>query len=92
MDRSFTALVNDLEERGMLESTLVIGMGEFGRTPKINATAGRDHWPDCYSITLAGGGVRGGYIHGASDSIGAIPSISRHPWRLSHDDLLAVWN
>ena len=73
MDRSFTALVNDLEERGMLESTLVIGMGEFGRTPKINATAGRDHWPDCYSITLAGGGVRGGYIHGASDSIGAYP-------------------
>ena len=73
MDKAFAALINDLEDRGLLDSTLVIGMGEFGRTPKINANAGRDHWPDCYSITLAGGGVKGGYVHGASDNIGAYP-------------------
>ena len=73
MDKSFSALVNDLEDRGLLDTTLVIGMGEFGRTPKINGNAGRDHWPDCYSITLAGGGVRGGYVHGASDKTGAFP-------------------
>lgn len=73
MDKSFAALVNDLEDRGLLDSTLVIGMGEFGRTPKINGNAGRDHWPDCYSITIAGGGVKGGYVHGASDHIGAYP-------------------
>ncbi len=73
MDKAFVALINDLEDRGLLDSTLVIGMGEFGRTPKINANAGRDHWPDCYSITLAGGGVKGGYVHGASDNIGAYP-------------------
>lgn len=73
MDRAFAALVNDLDDRGLLDSTLVIGLGEFGRTPKINANAGRDHWPDCYSITLAGGGVKGGYVYGASDKIGAYP-------------------
>ena len=73
MDKAFAALINDLEDRGLLDSTLVIGMGEFGRTPKINGNAGRDHWPDCYSITLAGGGVKGGYVHGASDNIGAYP-------------------
>jgi hypothetical protein len=72
-DQSLAALIVDLEERGMLESTLVVAMGEFGRTPKINPGAGRDHWPDCYSILLAGGGVRGGYIHGASDRWGAYP-------------------
>ena len=72
-DKSFTALVNDPEDRGLLDSILVIGMGEFGRTPKINGNTGRDHWPDCYSITLAGGGVRGGYVHGASDKTGAFP-------------------
>lgn len=72
-DRAYAALIQDLDERGLLDSTLVIGMGEFGRTPKINANAGRDHWPDCYSITLAGGGVKGGYIFGASDKHGAYP-------------------
>jgi uncharacterized protein (DUF1501 family) len=50
-------------------------MGEFGRTPRINATAGRDHWPDCYTVFLAGGGVKGGYTHGASDRIGAYPAL-----------------
>ena len=72
-DEGYSALIEDLEARGLLESTLVIGMAEFGRTPKINGNAGRDHWPDCYTITLAGGGIRGGQVHGASDRIGAYP-------------------
>ncbi len=73
-DQSLSALIEDLDERGLLESTLVVAMGEFGRTPKINADGGRDHWPDCYSLLLAGGGVRGGTIYGASDRIGAYPA------------------
>jgi uncharacterized protein (DUF1501 family) len=74
MDRGLSALIEDLEARGLLESTLVIGLGEFGRTPRINATAGRDHWPDCYSLILAGGGVRGGAVLGASDRFAAYPA------------------
>jgi Protein of unknown function (DUF1501) len=74
-DRAFAALIEDLELRGLLDSTLVIALAEFGRTPKINGKAGRDHWPDCYSIVLAGGGIRGGAIHGASDKIGAYPAL-----------------
>ena len=62
-----------LDNRGLLEETLVIAMGEFGRTPKINGNAGRDHWPNCYSIVLAGGGVRGGITYGSSDKMGAYP-------------------
>ena len=72
-DRAYAALINDLDQRGMLDETLVIVTSEFGRTPKINATAGRDHWPSVYSIALAGGGVKRGYIHGSSDSVGAQP-------------------
>jgi hypothetical protein len=72
-DEGFSALVEDLAARGLLDSTLVVAMGEFGRTPKINNNAGRDHWPDCYSVVLAGGGVRGGQVYGASDKIGAYP-------------------
>ncbi len=72
-DRAFATLIEDLTERGMLDSTLVIAMGEFGRTPKINANAGRDHWPYCFTTILAGGGVQGGTIHGASDKLGAYP-------------------
>ena len=71
MDRAFAALVGDLAERGLLESTLVVNTGEFGRTPKINKDAGRDHWPNVYSAVLAGGGIRGGQVHGASDKNGA---------------------
>jgi hypothetical protein len=70
-DRSFSALLEDLEQRGLLDDTLVSVAGEFGRTPKINATNGRDHWAHCYTNLLAGGGVRGGAIYGASDSQGA---------------------
>ena len=72
-DRSLTALVRDLDARGLLDSTLVVAMGEFGRTPKINSSAGRDHWPWCYTVLLAGGGVQGGAVHGASDRFGAHP-------------------
>jgi hypothetical protein len=73
-DMAFSALIEDLEARGLLESTLIVALGEFGRTPKINTTAGRDHWPDCYTAVLAGGGVRGGACWGASDRIGAFPA------------------
>ena len=73
MDKAYAALINDLDERGLLDSTLVVALGEFGRTPKINGNAGRDHWPDCYSLTLAGGGIQGGAVWGASDKIGAYP-------------------
>jgi Protein of unknown function (DUF1501) len=70
-DRSFSALLEDLDERGLLDETLVVVAGEFGRTPKINATNGRDHWAHCYTQILAGGGIRGGQVYGASDRQGA---------------------
>jgi hypothetical protein len=73
-DQAFSALLEDLEERGMLDSTLVIFFNEFGRTPKINPRGGRDHWPQCYSTLLAGGGITGGAVYGASDKIGAFPA------------------
>ncbi|MBI3860610.1 MAG: DUF1501 domain-containing protein [Planctomycetia bacterium] len=72
-DQGYSALLEDLESRGLLKSTLVVQMAEFGRTPKINNLAGRDHWPDCYTVALAGGGIGGGQVHGASDKIGAYP-------------------
>jgi hypothetical protein len=73
-DEAFSALIEDLESRGLLETTLVVAMGEFGRTPKINGNGGRDHWPDCYTAVLAGGGLRGGTVYGASDRVGAYPA------------------
>ena len=73
-DQSLSTLIEDLDDRGLLDSTLVVAMGEFGRTPKINADGGRDHWPDCYTVLLAGGGVRGGTVYGASDQLGAFPA------------------
>ncbi|MEX2112670.1 MAG: DUF1501 domain-containing protein, partial [Pirellulales bacterium] len=63
----------DLSQRGMLDETLVVMLGEFGRTPKINAAQGRDHWGPCQSIVLAGGGIRGGQVYGASDAHAAYP-------------------
>jgi hypothetical protein len=72
-DQAFAALIDDLSSRGQLEETLIIGMGEFGRTPKYNNIAGRDHWPFCYSVVLAGGGVRRGITYGTSDRLGAYP-------------------
>ncbi len=73
MQQAFVALLDDLTERGLLDSTLVVWMSDFGRTPKINANAGRDHWPQCYSMVLAGGGIRGGQVIGESDDKGAFP-------------------
>jgi hypothetical protein len=73
-DRAFSALIEDLAGRGLLDSTLVVALAEFGRTPRINGNAGRDHWPDCFSMVLAGGGIRGGAVLGSSDRIGAYPS------------------
>jgi hypothetical protein len=73
-DQAFSALIEDLEARGLLEETLVVAMGEFGRTPRVNRSGGRDHWPDCYTAVLAGGGVCGGTVQGASDRIAAYPA------------------
>ncbi len=72
-DRAFSALITDLKERGMLDDTLVVVMGEFGRTPKINANAGRDHWPRVFSIAMAGGSVPGGQVYGSSNLLGEFP-------------------
>jgi Protein of unknown function (DUF1501) len=74
VDQSVSALLEDLEVRGLLNQTLVVMMGEFGRTPKINAAAGRDHWGSCQSVLLTGGGIKGGQVIGASDRIGAYPA------------------
>src|SRR5262249_20527115 len=73
MERAFGALLEDLQDRGLLETTLVVWMGDFGRTPLINSDAGRDHWPHCYTMVLAGGGIRGGQYYGSSDRTGAYP-------------------
>ena len=70
-------MIADLHERGLLDSTLVLWMGEFGRTPKINNLAGRDHWPQCYTVLMAGGGTKGGAVYGASDKIGAYPAVGQ---------------
>ena len=85
-DQTLPALLNDLDDRGLLDETLVIWMGEFGRTPKINDNISRDHWPDCYTVLLAGGGVQRGAQYGASDKHGAYPA--RDPVR--PDDLAAT--
>jgi hypothetical protein len=74
LDQGFSALIEDLSGRGLLDETLVAMLGEFGRTPKINSTAGRDHWGPCQSVVLAGGGIRGGQVYGASDKIAAYPT------------------
>jgi hypothetical protein len=77
MDQAYSALLGDLADRGLLDETLVVWMGEFGRSPKINAAAGRDHWGHVFSVALAGGGVRGGQVYGASDKIGGYPKDGR---------------
>ena len=73
LDRALSGLVEDLQERGLLEQTLVVAMGEFGRTPKLNTAGGRDHWPRVFSVALAGGGIRPGQVIGASDAVGESP-------------------
>jgi hypothetical protein len=74
-DQAFSAFLEDLDARGLLDSTLVVALAEFGRTPRINRAGGRDHWPDCYTVLLAGGGVAGGAIYGSSDKLGAYPDL-----------------
>jgi len=85
-DQTLPTFLEDLDARGLLDTTLVVWMGEFGRTPKINENASRDHWPQCYTTLLAGGGVKRGFIHGASDKNGMYPA--ENPVR--PDDLAAT--
>ena len=93
-DRAFSALLEDMYERGLLEETLVVAMGEFGRTPRVGQItssagadpAGRDHWPHCYTVLMGGAGIRGGMIYGASDRYGAHPE--RYP--VSPEDIAAT--
>jgi hypothetical protein len=73
LDQAFAALINDLSSRGMLDKTLIMISSEFGRTPKINGTAGRDHWPKVFSVVLAGGGIKKGFVYGKSDSTASEP-------------------
>jgi uncharacterized protein (DUF1501 family) len=72
-DQAYTALLEDLGQRGLLETTLVLAMGEFGRTPHLNPRGGRDHWPGVWSVLFAGAGVQGGQVIGASDKIASEP-------------------
>jgi uncharacterized protein (DUF1501 family) len=85
-EQTLPTLLDDLEARGLLDQTLVLWMGEFGRTPKINANASRDHWPQCYTVLLAGGGVKRGFVYGKSDATGSYPD--EHPVR--PEDLAAT--
>ena len=86
LDRGFSTLLDDLESRGLMDETLIVWLAEFGRTPKINSKAGRDHWAACNTVLLAGAGIPGGQIHGASDRQAAYPS--RDPVR--PEDLAAT--
>ncbi len=86
LDAAYTALLDDLADRGMLDDTLVIWTGEMGRTPKLNGAGGRDHWGNVFSVALAGGGVKGGVVHGSSDKIAGYPVDGR----VRPDDLTAT--
>ena len=86
LDRAYSALLEDLHQRGLLDETLVVMTGEFGRTPRINQAKGRDHWGSCYSVVLAGGGVGGGQVYGASDKVAAYPKDKP----VAPEDLLAT--
>jgi hypothetical protein len=72
-DRGFAALLDDLADRGLLEQTLVVSLTDFGRTPRVNGGAGRDHYPNCFSVVYAGGGIKGGQVYGRSDRLGSAP-------------------
>ncbi|MBX3412254.1 MAG: DUF1501 domain-containing protein [Pirellulales bacterium] len=73
-DQAYSALLEDLSQRGLLENTMVCNLAEFGRTPKVNPAGGRDHWPQCWTVSFAGGGVQGGRVVGRSDPIGGVPA------------------
>tara|TARA_B100001939_G_C16490242_1_gene425223 strand:- start:61 stop:525 length:465 start_codon:yes stop_codon:yes gene_type:complete len=85
-DQAIPALMDDLQERGLLEKTLVVVTTEFGRTPRINTLAGRDHWPNAFSILMAGAGIRGGQIIGATDKQGA--EVTDRP--ITPEDMVAT--
>jgi uncharacterized protein (DUF1501 family) len=78
-DQAYSALLEDLDQRGLLDTTLVVAWGEFGRTPRVNNDAGRDHYPNVFSAALAGGPVKGGRVVGESDAKGAFPKINPKP-------------
>jgi hypothetical protein len=73
-DQAFSALLDDLRRSGLIDTTMVLAAGEFGRSPRLNATGGRDHWPDVWSVAMAGGGIRGGQVLGASDATASAPA------------------
>lgn len=92
-DQAFAALIRDLDRRGLLDSTLVMVTSEFGRTPKINGTAGRDHWPKVFSIVLAGGGIKKGHIFGSSDATASEPQddpLTVEDWATTVYHLLGI--
>jgi uncharacterized protein (DUF1501 family) len=103
-DKAYAALIRDLDERGLLDSTMVLVTTEFGRTPKINGTAGRDHWPRVFNIVMAGGGIKRGNVYGTSDPTGGEPDADPltveqfaatvyHQLGINHDkDLIAPGN
>jgi uncharacterized protein (DUF1501 family) len=86
LDMAYAALLEDLQQRGLLESTLVVMMGEFGRTPEVNADAGRDHWSKAFSIVMAGGSVKGGQVLGVTDARAA--EVKKDPYQV--EDLIAT--
>ncbi len=86
LDRAYSALLEDLHVRGLLEDTLVVAMGEFGRTPRLNPNQGREHWGPCYTVAFSGGGVRGGQTYGRSDRIAAYPTDNP----VTPEDILAT--
>ncbi len=88
-DKAFSALVEDMESRGLLEKTLVVAWGEFGRTPRVNNDAGRDHYPNVFSAALLGGKVQGGRVVGSSDAHGAFPKDNP---KTPHDVLATIYD
>jgi uncharacterized protein (DUF1501 family) len=87
LDQALSTLLADLEQRGLLETTIVVALGEFGRTPHLNPDGGRDHWSPCWSMALGGGGIAGGQVIGASDERGAYRTEGR---QISIGDLYAT--
>ena len=92
-DQGFATLIRDLDRRGLLASTLVCVGTEFGRTPKLNPTAGRDHWPKVFSIAMAGGGIKGGIVHGSSNATASEPEndpLTVEDWATTIYDRLGI--
>lgn len=85
-DQTLPTLIEDLDSRGLLDDTLVVWTGEMGRSPKMNKTAGREHWPQCYTVLMAGGGMKRGFVYGASDATAAYPKDNP----CSPDDIAAT--